>query len=100
MHCQIAHIAMVAEGAYLVPWASSALSREGRRDPRILVGPVPNSDTDTARDGHTRRDDGVVVGLLLGEQGGCRGERHADVELRDGHLEAESGETLPVGREA
>ena len=70
------------------------MAGEGLRDPRVLVGPVPNGDPDATGDGHTRRDDGGVVGLLLGEQGRRRRERHADVEFRDGDLEAKRGELL------
>lgn len=76
------------------------MAREGRRDPRVLVGPVPDGDTDAAIDGHTRTDDSVVVGLLLLEELRSRGEGHADVELGDRHLDALRSELCPVGREA
>ena len=75
-------------GTHLVPRASRALAGEGARDPRVLVGPVPDGDTDAAVDGHARRDDAVVVRLLLREERRRRGERHADVELGDCDLDA------------
>ena len=84
---------------YRVPWASSALSAEGVGHPRVLVGPVPNGDADASLDVLARRDDGLVVLLLLRKQGSRRREGHADIELGDGDLDAKSGERLEVGLE-
>lgn len=83
---------MANDPTHRVPRQSSALAREGLRDPRVLVGPVPDGDANAAGQRLARGDDGLVVRLLLLEQRRSGGEGHADVELRDGDLDAERGE--------
>ena len=103
--------------SYLVPRARRTLAREGAGDPRVLskaasdethkhcvshtylVGEVPDGDTNTALDVHTRLHDALVVLLLLREVRLAGGRRHADVELRDRDLDAERGELLQHGLE-
>ena len=98
--------------SYLVPRARRTLAREGAGDPRVLsktasdatykhcgshtylVGEVPDGDTNTALDVHTRLHDALVVLLLLREVRLAGGRRHADVELGDRDLDAERGELL------
>ena len=82
--------------AYRVPWAGLALAREGVRHPRVLVGEVPDGNANAGRDGIARRNDVLEVGLLLREQRRGSGERHADVELGDGDLDAGRGERLEL----
>ena len=81
---------------YRVPWAGLTLAREGVWHPRVLVGPVPNGDTNARGNGVASRDDVLEVSLLLGEQRGGGGEGHADIELGDGDLDAGGGERLEL----
>lgn len=86
--------------SHLIPRASSALTRERLGNPRVLVRPVPDGDTDAPSDTLARLDHRRVVGLLLLEQRRRRRELHADVELGEGDLHTRGGETLEVGLQA
>lgn len=68
-------------------------SREGGTT-TYLISEVPHSDAHTARHRLARVNDRLEVLLLLLEERRRLGERHADVELCDGNLEAERGELL------
>jgi hypothetical protein len=81
---------------YLVPWQSSALSRESTRDPRVLVSPVPDGDSNTVLHRLARGDDRLVVCLLLGEQRSRGWQGHTDVELGDSDLDTERRESVHV----
>ena len=59
-----------------------------------LVGVVPNGDTNTVLDSHALLDDGLVIRLLLSEEGSRGRESHADVEFRDRDFETERRELL------
>ena len=81
---------------YRIPWASSTLAGEGVGHPRVLVSPVPDGDTDASLDVLARRNDVLVVLLLLREQGSRRREGHADIELSDSDLNAGGSEHLKL----
>ena len=75
------------------------MSGERVRHPRVLVGVIPNRDTNTALHDLACLDHVLVISLLLLEQRRGGWERHPDVEFRNGDLDAESGEGLEVGLE-
>lgn len=83
------------------------MSGEGFRDPRVLVRPVPDGDTDTSVRIGTSPNGIGIVGRLLGEQRVGGWERHADIQLGEGDVDPKRSECghvtglgIPAGRAA
>jgi hypothetical protein len=72
------------------------LSRESTWNPRVLVSPVPDGDSNTILHCLARGDDSLVVCLLLGEQRSSGWQGHTDVELGDSDLDTKRGESVHV----
>lgn len=84
----------------LVVQARVARALEGARHPRVLVGELPDDQAHALGQRQARAHDGHVVARLLRDRGGVGGQRHADVELGDGDLDAEADEAVEHGHEA
>lgn len=76
------------------------MAGERARYPRVFVRVVPDRDTDASRDGVASSNDVLIVRLLLRQERVGLGEGHADVELRDGHFDTKSCESLELGLQA
>lgn len=66
-------------------------------DGKYLVADTPDGDTKALGDARAGRDDGLEVGLLLGELGSGDGQGDSDVELGDHDIETSVGQTLQLG---
>ncbi|PVH95169.1 glycoside hydrolase family 2 protein [Periconia macrospinosa] len=75
----------------LVPNIGSAFARESLRDPRVLVGNTPNSQTNAPLDSKASLSNALVDFLLDLELLGGSGSEHADVDLGVGDVNAERG---------
>ena len=72
------------------------MAREGTRHPRVLVCVVPDSSANATLDSIARRNNKLIVCLLLREQRVGLRKSHADIELRDGDFDAERDEGLKL----
>ena len=72
------------------------MARESLGHPRVLVGVIPNGNTNTSLDVLAGSDDCLVILLLLSEEGRCSREGHPDVKLSDSHFDAKSSEGFDV----
>lgn len=71
---------------------------ENIRDPAVLVGDTPDSNSNTALDVETGADHVGVLVTLLGQSGGrSRDGRVADVELGESNFDIKSSEALEDG---
>jgi len=81
---------------YLVPRQRSTLTLEPTRNPRVLVGVIPDRHPNASADVLAGPNDSLVILLLLLELRGCDGEVHADIELSDRDVDTEVSEALEV----
>lgn len=72
------------------------MAGEGLWNPRVLVGVIPDGNTNASLDVLASSDDCLVILLLLREEGRRSRKGHPDVELGDSHLDTESGESFDV----
>lgn len=73
----------------LIIWKRSTLTGEDSGNPGVLVGPLPESDTNASLDGKAVLSDGLVIGSLLGELFGSDGQWHTDIELSNSDINLE-----------
>lgn len=82
--------------AHLIPWAGIALTRERRRNPGVLVGVIPNSNTNASLNSLASRDDCLIILLLLSKERRGGRKRHPNIEFGDSNLNAERSERAEV----
>ena len=72
------------------------LTREGGRNPRVLVGETPESNTSTLWHVETSKNSVLVVSFLLSQSSAGGGSVGTNVQFRDGNFNAQSSEALNV----